>query len=60
MFAEAETVAAWVAAGKPISVLHPDGELWTALDDVATTRIHDGGFTEIPPGTNSSIAWFVS
>lgn len=60
MFAEVETVTAWVAAGKPIAVLHPDGELWTALDDVATTRIHDGGFTEIPPGTNSSIAWFVS
>lgn len=60
MFASAETVAAWRAAGKPIAVVHPDAELWAALDDVATTRIHDGGFTEIPPGTNSSIAWFVS
>jgi len=41
-------------------VIHPDATLWAALDDVATTRIHDGGFTEIPPGTNSSIAWFSS
>ncbi len=60
MFADADTIAAWDRAGRPIAVLHPTAALWSALDDVATTRIHDGGFTEIPPGTNSSIAWFVS
>ena len=53
-----ESRAAWDDAGRPIVVLHPDAGLWASLDDVATTRIHDGGFTEIPPGTNSSIAWF--
>lgn len=52
------TRAAWDAAGRPIVVLHPDADVWKALDDVATTRIHDGGFTEIPPGTNSSVSWF--
>lgn len=59
MTAEAAVVASWHDAGRPIAVLHPDEALWDALDEVATTRIHDGGFTEIPPGTNSSIAWFV-
>ena len=59
MTSEPDTIAAWNIAGRPITVLHPTAALWDSLDDVATTRIHDGGFTEIPPGTNSSIAWFV-
>jgi len=58
MTADQVTLAAWDAAARPIAVLHPSAGLWESLDDVATTRIHDGGFTEIPPGTNSSIAWF--
>jgi len=58
MTAAAAVVDAWDDAGRPIVVLHPTASLWDALDDVATTRIHDGGFTEIPPGTNSSVAWF--
>jgi len=58
MLANDDTVAAWTSAGRPISVLHPTESLWADLDNVATTRIHDGGFTEIPAGTNSSIAWF--
>lgn len=58
MLAGPDTRSAWDLALRPIAVLHPDAALWAALDDVATTRIHDGGFTEIPPGTNSSIAWF--
>ena len=58
MFADPMVQAAWDHADRPLVVLHPDAALWDALDDVATTRIHDGGFTEIPPGTNSSIAWF--
>jgi len=60
MTASAETVDAWGRSGKAIVVVHPTTDLWDSLDDVATTRIHDGGFTEIPPGTNSSIAWFAS
>ena len=60
MTAPAETVEAWVHSGRPIEVIHPEPELWDSLDEIATTRIHDGGFTEIPPGTNSSIAWFAS
>lgn len=60
MLADSATVVAWDDGGRPIAILHPTAALWTALDDIATTRIHDGGFTEIPPGTNSSIAWFVT
>jgi len=60
MTAAATTVTEWDLGGRHISVLHPTAQLWRALDDVATTRIHDGGFTEIPPGTNSSIAWFTN
>ena len=59
MFAEPAVRDAWNAGGQPIAVLHPDQDLWRSLDELATTRIHDGGFTDIPPGTNSSIAWFV-
>ena len=58
MSAPEATRSAWADHDTPICVLHPTAELWDQLDDVATTRIHDGGFTEIPPGTNSSIAWF--
>lgn len=60
MTAEQSTLDAWDEAGRLIAVVHPDEQLWSTLDDVATTRIHDGGFTEIPPGTNSSVAWFTS
>lgn len=60
MTADAETIEAWHDCGRMVTVLHPDKRLWADLDDVATTRIHDGGFTEIPPGTNSSVAWFAA
>lgn len=60
MTAAPTTAEGWTEADRPLVVLHPDESLWAALDEVATTRIHDGGFTEIPPGTNSSVAWFVS
>lgn len=60
MSADPQTAQAWHSADRPIAILHPTKQLWDALDDVATTRIHDGGFTEIPPGTNSSIAWFTT
>lgn len=59
MTADATVTERWDRAGRPIVVVHPTVDLWGSLDDLATTRIHDGGFTEIPPGTNSSLAWFV-
>ena len=56
--APAATRNFWNSAGRPLVVLHPNQPLWAALGELATTRIHDGGFTEIPPGTNSALAWW--
>lgn len=62
MLGEASEVAAWDQAERPIVIVHPDAALWAALeampDEGTVIRIHDGGFTEIPPGTNTTIAWF--
>lgn len=58
MTANPTELDAWAAADYDIVVLHPDAALWPRLEPVATTAIHDGGFTEIPPGTNTTLAWF--
>ncbi|MEM9655082.1 MAG: peptidyl-tRNA hydrolase, partial [Actinomycetota bacterium] len=55
----AETVLAeWDAAGRPITIVHPDRSLWAALAERADVTIRDGGYTEIPAGTNTTIAWW--
>lgn len=46
----------WNAAGRPVRVVHPVPSLWEQFLDVATTTIHDGGFTEIAPGTLTAAA----
>lgn len=48
----------WDGADRPIAIVHPNGELWDELHDIAPIAIHDGGFTEIPPGTNTTLAWW--
>lgn len=58
MKADNNMVTAWDEAGRPITVVHPDRSLWTALHDRAVITIRDGGFTEIPAGTNTTIAWW--
>lgn len=58
MTASSNELHQWSAGGKQIVVIHPSPELWSRLEAVATTAIHDGGFTEIPPGTNTTLAWF--
>jgi peptidyl-tRNA hydrolase len=54
-----EVVSRWDAAGRPIAVVHPDRRLWDALAESAPVQIHDGGFTEIPAGTKTALAWWV-
>lgn len=56
MRSDPEVVARWDAAGRPITVVHPTLELWNELHPRSTVQIHDGGFTEIPAGTNTAIA----
>jgi peptidyl-tRNA hydrolase len=52
-------VARWDAAGRPITVVHPNESLWAELAEGATVQIHDGGYTEIPAGTRTAVAWWV-
>lgn len=63
MLSDSDDVAAWDGAARPIIIVHPNGALWARLETMpdepgTVIRIHDGGFTEIPPGTNTTIAWF--
>ncbi len=60
MAANPAVLCAWDEAGRPITVIHPDDALWNALQRSATTKIRDGGFTEIPAGTNTTIAFWPS
>lgn len=48
--------AAWTAAGRPIEIVHPDAGLWSRLVVDADVEIRDGGFTEIPAGTRTTVA----
>lgn len=46
----------WNAEGRHVEVLTPTLELWDASIDHMSTTIHDGGFTEIAPGTLTAAA----
>lgn len=58
MRSDPETVTQWDDASRPITIVHPTNALWASLVDTAPIQIHDGGFTEIPAGTKSAIAWW--
>jgi peptidyl-tRNA hydrolase len=58
MRADQDVVDAWDAAGRPITIVHPTPTLWASLHPIASVRIHDGGHTEIPAGTNTTIAYW--
>ncbi len=48
----------WNDAGQPIEIRFVDETGWAASVDWADEHIHDGGFTEIPPGTHTTCGWF--
>ena len=52
-------IDAWNEAGRPITIVHPTESLWNQLHPQSAVQIHDGGFTEIPAGTNTTIALWV-
>ena len=53
-----DVVERWDAAGRPITIVHPVEALWNRLADDAVVQIHDGGFTEVPSGTRTAVAWW--
>ena len=49
----------WSEAGRPVVIVHPEPPLWAALADGADVEINDGGFTEIPAGTRTTVARWI-
>lgn len=54
----AADVAAWTEAGAPVHLLA--GASWRECLRHATVAVRDGGFTEVPPGTMTALAWLVT
>ncbi|MFA1549943.1 hypothetical protein [Actinomadura chokoriensis] len=50
-------VAAWVEAGAPVRLARDVP--WRTCVKKATVAVRDGGFTEVPSGTMTAIAWIV-
>jgi peptidyl-tRNA hydrolase len=50
-------VAAWVEAGAAVRLARDVP--WRDCVKKATVAVRDGGFTEVPPGTMTAIAWIV-
>lgn len=55
---EAAARVQWVDAGRSIRVVHPTESLWTALLETAPAQVHDGGYTEVAPGTLTAVAFW--
>ncbi|WP_241661364.1 peptidyl-tRNA hydrolase [Thermomonospora catenispora] len=51
-------VAAWAAAGAPVRLVA--GAPWEECLRRAAVVVRDGGFTEVPPGTTTALAWLVT
>jgi peptidyl-tRNA hydrolase len=50
--------AAWRDSGWAVRVLLPDAAEWFRLERPAPVAVHDGGFTEVPAGTRTAVAWW--
>jgi len=59
MRADPDRQRAWTEAGRPLTIVYPKLELWTRLVEEADVRIRDGGFTEIPAGTQTTVARWI-
>lgn len=55
---DADVLATWTAARRPVSIALADAGLWQAamLEVDGAVQVRDGGFTEIPAGTLTAIA----
>jgi peptidyl-tRNA hydrolase len=54
----AEAIEAWRASDWAVRVLMPAAEAWSRLSRKAPVAVHDGGFTEVAPGTRTALAWW--
>ena len=59
MRSDAADVDRWDSLGRPITIVHPTDGLWAELVESAPVQIHDGGFTEIPAGTKTALAFWI-
>jgi peptidyl-tRNA hydrolase len=50
-------VSVWIASGLRVHLVRD--ETWRRCVDRATVAVRDAGFTEVPPGTMTAIAWLV-
>ena len=51
----------WQRAGFPLRVLFPDAATWVVMLHTFPVAVHDGGFTEVAPGTLTAVArWAVA
>jgi peptidyl-tRNA hydrolase len=48
----------WQQAGWAVRVVLPDAAAWARLERLAPVAVHDGGFTEVRPGTRTALAWW--
>ncbi|HST85487.1 MAG TPA: peptidyl-tRNA hydrolase [Kineosporiaceae bacterium] len=54
----AAALQAWQDSGWAVRVLTPEPASWSQLTKVAPVAVHDGGFTEVAPGTRTALAWW--
>jgi peptidyl-tRNA hydrolase len=48
----------WASTGWAVRVLTPDAEGWAEAVRQSRIAVHDGGFTEVAPGTQTAVAWW--
>ena len=51
-------LARWEAVARRVEVVFPTAAAWPAVEAASLVQVHDGGFTEIPAGTLTAVAWF--